>query len=535
MPIRQSLSGRCRAILRSSRKVLVFVKLNKESKDHPEHNMSQRSVIVSHSYQSSVPVYRLPVELLIFIFVLCTGGADEVPRIPSTLSRVCRGWHEIVRSSPGVWQYISLDDHSLSASHCQADIWLKFSQFQPLDVHIHLTDIDSLLPLLSPLLSHIYRWRRCTITGKLEEQFLLPSPSQNPSRTVLDHLAITVRGSLEEHVSTLPIFHVASPSFTTGADVVTSQAYKVSIRVDVLHLPISQHMTTLHLRTLTIVENDLDVVPDTLHLLNFLSFCPYIEVFHFIGFPHDPPTPSARDPFPVVILRKLRSLVLCCTSVMRAILSHIDTPALTELSLEHLNSEFRPGRPGKYSLGEDGDSEDEANDFSQSPWSDHATGMGLRSLIKRSKPPLEILQMDYADMRTKDFLWCFDRLDNLQEFRITASDMSNRVIAMLAPCHDSIPLPRRKDKNRVQEDTPLRIRLPRLALLELCKCQRLPGDDIVNALRERVKYINQFADSGACSILSSVTVSGCPDFKPRHVMALSEILGAKLRASALHV
>src|ERR1700683_1780689 len=60
-------------------------------------------------------------------------------------------------------------------------------------------------------------------------------------------------------------------------------------------------------------------------------------------------------------------------------------------------------------------------------------GMGLRKLITRSNPPLEVLDMDLSDMRSKDFTWCFDRLSTLRRFRITGSDMSDRVIDLFKP------------------------------------------------------------------------------------------------------
>ncbi|EED81811.1 predicted protein [Postia placenta Mad-698-R] len=124
---------------------------------------------------------------------------------------------------------------------------------------------------------------------------------------------------------------------------------------------------------------------------------------------------------------------VCITCAVRTFLAHIDAPRLIELYLEHTNVDFPIQYDPYAGSTEDGDSDDEANDFSQSPWSDHATGMGLRALMQRSKPQLEVLEMTYADMRTKDFLWCFEQLNALREFRIVASDMSDTVIQALAP------------------------------------------------------------------------------------------------------
>ena len=62
---------------------------------------------------------------------------------------------------------------------------------------------------------------------------------------------------------------------------------------------------------------------------------------------------------------------------VRAILEHVDAPALEELYLEHTNVDFEL-RTEPYvaqrSPPDEGESDDEAHDFSQSPWSDHCTG-----------------------------------------------------------------------------------------------------------------------------------------------------------------
>lgn len=230
---------------------------------------------------------------------------------------------------------------------------------------------------------------------------------------------------------------------------------------------------------------------------------------------------------------------------------------------------------------EDGDSDDENQDFSQSPWSDHATGMGLRSLIRRSNPPLQVLAMDYADMRTKDFEWCFDRMDSLLEFRIVASDMSDKVIAMLAPYAEQPSLPASPIRPVEEEgealdnpdtdssdgggsnfpsptsdgppahpfpdasSTPLQVRMPRLTSLELWNCQRLTGDAIVHALRARTRYTDEMVakaraavvghdatDGGTATTflkLEEVAVIGCNDFYPRHAVDLGITLGNRLR------
>ena len=140
--------------------------------------------------------------------------------------------------------------------------------------------------------------------------------------------------------------------------------------------------------------------------------------------------------------------------------------------------------------------------------------------------------MDYADMRTKDFLWCFDKLETLQEFRIVASDMSDKVIAMLAPFRlgdDGMDV--EEDSPPVESSAPLRVRLPKLSALELWNCQRLSGDAVVDALGARVRYTDNVSDRNAYSRLSDVAVINCTNFLPRHVLTLSPAFGTRLRTT----
>ncbi|KAF8272260.1 hypothetical protein EI94DRAFT_386046 [Lactarius quietus] len=140
--------------------------------------------------------------------------------------------------------------------------------------------------------------------------------------------------------------------------------------------------------------------------------------------------------------------------------------------------------------------------------------MGLRSLLGRSSPPLRVLEMDYADMRTKDFAWLFSRAESLTEFRIVASDMADRVIHMLAPDSDGTVL------------------LPKLRSLELINCQRLNGRAIVEAIRERVRMTDgPIVEGRTIDIfpLEDVAVLGCTNFTTDDGLELAEFLGGRLR------
>jgi hypothetical protein len=144
--------------------------------------------------------------------------------------------------------------------------------------------------------------------------------------------------------------------------------------------------------------------------------------------------------------------------------------------------------------------------------------MGLRKFITRSNPPLEVLDMELSDMRTKDFTWCFDRLSTLKRFRITGSDMSDRVIHLLKP----VSLSPDDDQRMVQ------LRMPRLSVLKLYSCQRLSGNTVLDTIGSRVRYTDEMTPD---STLENITLVDCTDFLPEHIVDLSKDLGSRLRVA----
>src|ERR1700722_1905498 len=119
---------------------------------------------VSESELFPTPIDWLPSELLIDVFTCCTYGEALVPL---TLGRVCRRWREITQGTPRVWQLISLDDalHPIAVSRKQVHLWLAMSYPIPFDVKVNIHSVDMLLPLLSPALPSIARWRWLELTG----------------------------------------------------------------------------------------------------------------------------------------------------------------------------------------------------------------------------------------------------------------------------------------------------------------------------------------------------------------------------------
>lgn len=476
------------------------------------------------------PIDSLPSELLIEIFVYCSWN-DSVA--PSNLSLVCSTWKDVVWGSPRAWQLITLDDRSNSIQALQYKItrWIEMAAPMPFDVEIAIRghNHEMLLPLLSVIVPELGRWRSCYfVRGSRKEEMLLEwrGAEENDYRSPrIDHVEVAVndmdaghRGGdsededeEEEDEEEEDEGHSAQqwPSLErhhTGA---------VVLHFSLSFLPPPDLIRFMGLASLSISETAIDITQtsDPVSMLNFLMAFPNLQSFSFNGLPHEVDTGDAIPP--VVSLPYLERLVLRSTCGVRMILSQIDAPKLHTLQLEHLNMEFAFNHlPPE----EDGDSEDEANDFSQSPASDRALGMGLRRLHKRSCPPIQTLTLSYADLRTKDFIYCFQHFP-LRKLDLVGSDMSDKVMRLFKPY--------------VDYEGVKRLRLPELVHLELYYCHRLSGDAVVDALCERVRFGDAKSTRGLGLPMESVAVVGCSDIMHEHVLALSRVLKSRFQASGM--
>ncbi|KAI0051093.1 hypothetical protein FA95DRAFT_386527 [Auriscalpium vulgare] len=541
-------------------------------------------------------MHQLPAELLIDIFIYC---AHNDVCSPLTLGQVCRQWRGILQHTPVIYQLIILNDRhqSLLRANQISNIYLERTRSLPFDVHADVHSGDDLLPILSPFLAHLDRWRSCRLGGApFRFDDLWPSSRGERRLEGLDINVLDI-GEIDENVEQASVADPDAPSHPPSC------LYKfaftgdsLSVYLTAARLPQSVASTPMRFASLVISEGTPSVSLGPRELLDFLSTCPEIEFFSFTGSMCEPELSleDGENPPPIVELLQLRTLILHSTLCTRIILSAIHTPALEELCLEHLNVDFKfpihnpflprqlPPPPGATSpdthpsygipvtqlipmdtdtpssapvtylfppdplpfaedyTPEDGDSDEEGDsDYSQSPYSDHATGMGIRSLVRRSRPPLRVLEMDYADMRTKDFAWLFARVPLLSEFRIVASDMSDRVIRMLGVWTDPycIGNPGICDaadaaaRTGAQPQCAHYVMLPHLAVLELIHCQRLSGAAIVEAVKGRAAVTDTASRVRLAEPLplSEVAIVGCVQFRETHEEEVSEVLGDRLR------
>lgn len=449
-------------------------------------------------------VKALPAELLEEIFTF--AAHEEALSLVNVLC-VNRQWNEVVTASPRTWQYISLDakTRSISSLHGQARLWIERSAPLPYYIQVDIEDVNACYPALSPFVTSLDRWASLTYVwcGRSYPVDVPKLPSE------IFALGINVRDP--EAWQPAPDTAEEDIDFTQFMPWFNPHIFLFTMS----KLPQPEEVVLVHLTELTIAESSsLELVrPDD--ILQFVSAFPQITRLVLHLFAQDVRTSDVLPP--VVTLPSLKHLEILNTFAPRLFLSRLNTPELRALRLVNLNVHHT--LTGGFDIADDGDSSDEAGDFSQSPWSDHGIGMGLRSLLRRSRPPLEILDMDYADMRTKDFRWCFDHLTTLRAFRIVGSDMSDKVVGLLRPY------------SQHSEDGAAKravLRMPNLSRLDLTGCLRVTGDAVVATLRAREWFINNTPDA---TRLKEVMVVRCPGVDTDHDDALEDLLGARFRSA----
>lgn len=443
-------------------------------------------------------IHTLPPELLFDIFAICT---DHEGLAPLKLRQVCRRWRDTADTSPLLWSTLALDnDRGSILTARDVELWSRNARPLKFDIHLNDTSHEYVLPILSPLLPYVDRWRYLAFCDRPEEAIEMEQYGLHPDQ--LTHLFVNLYNSDGDSWE----YGMDDPRISFCEIEGTSE---YALNVTLAFLPGSYLLPRLRFAHIALIEggqNSINASP--MDILEFLVASPELESFFLSGFPHDEPDPTRC---PLVRLPNLITLHLKNTCFVRILLSNLDASRLQNLILSHINVSYPLLTSGTAS---EGGSDDEANDFSESPSSDKATGMGLRKLLKRSSPPLRMLNMDFSDMRTKDFQYVFDRLSCLEDFVIVGSDMSDKVVNLLRPI--SFP----------DAEASLYIRLPRLRKLGLINCSRMTGGAIVRAIRDRVAWSDFHTPLWT---LVEVDVASCSGVSPAHRLELQQFLGNRLR------
>ncbi|KAJ3769631.1 hypothetical protein FB446DRAFT_706094 [Lentinula raphanica] len=448
-------------------------------------------------------VEKLPVELLIEIFVLCAAEDSDAPL---TLGTVCSTWKDIVDGSPRVWQVVILDDSekSLATSQSRAKIWISRSAPLQFDLKLNVAEAINILSPLAPFLPVIDRWRQLTITGACAKKFVC--------------LISINDDDADDHINTGPMFSRRS-QFTLPTHFTLPRPRRQHLDMNMIcltHSPQASRspLAPLRFTSLSITDEyrfERDIHPlNSIAILSLLRTCPHLESFTFHGSMY----PLGSQTLPVTVsLLNLHTMNIYHSRQTRVMLSKLYAPALSELYLVDLNvyecdSTF---------LQEPDDIEDDADDYLEwCRWSNRATGMGFRKLIAQCNPPLKTLIMSYSDMRLKDFIYVFDHLTELEDFRLTNSVMSDTFINLLEPYAAE------STSESTRPLHSLNVRLPRLRHLEIRECLGISGDSIVETLLQRVAFTDQLAYT-----LEQVIISECDQFGVQHQDRLNRELGPR--------
>ncbi|TRM61058.1 hypothetical protein BD626DRAFT_434745 [Schizophyllum amplum] len=462
------------------------------------------------------PLSELPAELLIEVLNFC---ALNDPSSPPTLATINTTFRTIVQGTPSLWCHIELRDDTNAIAKLQhkAALWLRKSQPLPFEVDLDIEQsTDNILPLLLPIIPHMHRCQRCSIKGRRKEDNTFDCTG--PVVTRIGKLVLAMRGGLVDEDeddsllsdATLPLRTFYKSEFT-DADAVSMYVRILDLPYLLSHLPIS-HLSApgdafagIEALTLGTAWH----MPGCLapaHVLQLLRHFTRLRSFVFLGRidPEIVHAPAADIPF--VRLPRLTYLRLSNICSTRLLVAHLAAPALQDCVLESLNidTDHTGGAElfaADYAAHKDEAADEEGaqipDDPSQSPWSDWSTGRGLRALWANEPfGALRILEMDYADMRSRDFWFMFSRLDRLETFKLVASDMSDRVFRWLGPRNgsDSTAEDDAGDGDTIEGDVKLpeepahAIFLPSLQTLNLIRCNRLSADVILDVLVGRMMH-----------------------------------------------
>ncbi|KAI5826367.1 hypothetical protein K523DRAFT_281194 [Schizophyllum commune Tattone D] len=434
----------------------------------------------------------LPAELLIEILERC---ALNDPSSPPTLARVSSAFHAIVHGTPSLWQYMELrdDDHNIQSYQHKAKMWMAKSSPHPFEVDLYIERAtDNILPLLHPIIPQLYRCRRVSIKGKRKEDYVFDTGGLVPPHA--GKIVIAMRGGAEDEEDDADLLSGLAQPVRTFYQSQFSDTDCLSLYIRLTSLPhILPHLTPpdalagIEALTIGTAWHGPGCVAPKL-VLHLLRCFPRLRSFTYLG-RIDPALIQAPDTdLPLVRMPHLTYLRLSSICSTRLLIAHLAAPALEDCVLESLNIDPSVTDGGEIfaadyltHFGDAGQEEGAQipDDPSQSPWSDWSTGRGIRALWANEPfSALRILEMDYADMRSRDFRFVFARLDRLETFKLVASDMSDRVFRWLAPSPDD-DLPGTSEHG---------VFLPSLRNLNLIKCNRLSADVIVDVLTRRMVY-----------------------------------------------
>jgi hypothetical protein len=370
---------------------------------------------------------RAPDDVLALIFE--HAAADGWANAPLVVSHVCAKWR---RASfvPRVWSHIHLTSETLDPIS-KIRLWLSRALQSPLCVTVDVQVLDRhIFGAFELLLEHASQWRTMTLKTRFVQQtndILSQCHMPFPYLHTLDITSFSIGVATEQGVDEL-----------TGLDAFAdapslSYARIVSNRFP-LHVP--QAVVDLSLQLSDIVSSR----PSLLAALEMLGNLPALRTLTLVI-----PAQFAQviygneDPARETCLHHLERLIINAPPDLNEILQHIHAPVLQYLHLRSMEPPLNHPHEG--------------------------TGKALLRFIKKSNPPIKLLELHDVDIRRDDFMQCFLSLPYLEELRLHETEISSDVLLSLHGPTGACP---------------------RLKRLDLRWCEQLAGQALVDLVRSRI-------------------------------------------------
>ncbi|KAG1771225.1 hypothetical protein EDD22DRAFT_1029955 [Suillus occidentalis] len=171
---------------------------------------SDHATIEEKDIQISLPIWRLPTEILSEIFLYCLPEDEYLlPKsvlglAPMLLTTICRRWREFAVNLPGLWCSLQLASRvDFQHKALGYDSWLKRSQGCPLSLRIDCSgDLSELRHLLQPYIQQITSltlyFSNCNEPFMIEDFHSLKEltiynilPNNNPNRNININLSLS--------------------------------------------------------------------------------------------------------------------------------------------------------------------------------------------------------------------------------------------------------------------------------------------------------------------------------------------------------
>ena len=141
------------------------------------------------------------------------------------IAQICRGWRTVIWTTPDAWRRLMLynTQWSIPALHCQGTLWLVHSRLHAFDIARlrrprAARAARQLAAAARAVLPQLHRCRTVELIGRTHETIAIVVFADDPARTALRHLIITLNSTAElDDDDGAPTFCALQPYFAVHA------------------------------------------------------------------------------------------------------------------------------------------------------------------------------------------------------------------------------------------------------------------------------------------------------------------------------